>query len=139
MKKSLFYIIAAAALMCGDAVASSASDISVTSAAPVSSCAMSAYSEHTSAASASQYAEPQDNTGKAIKKVTKTVVFEVTMHCENCVKKITANISFEKGVKGLEISLDKKTVTVTYDPAKTDVPTLKKAIEKLGYQVVVRE
>ena len=43
------------------------------------------------------------------------------------------NISFEKGVKALEVNLEKKTVTITYDPAKTNEATLKKAVEKLGY------
>lgn len=73
----------------------------------------------------------------APKKEVKTVVFKVGLHCQNCVKKVKENISFEKGVKGLEVSLDNKTVTVTYDPTKTDVPTLKKAIEKLGYKAEV--
>lgn len=67
------------------------------------------------------------------KKATKTVTFNVGLHCQNCVKKVKENISFEKGVKALEVNLEKKTVTVTYDPAKTDEATLKKAIEKLGY------
>ena len=73
------------------------------------------------------------------KTVSKTVTFNVTMHCEKCVKKINENVSFEKGVKDLSVSLDKKTVTVTYDPAKTDVARLKAAIEKLGYKVTVKE
>lgn len=73
------------------------------------------------------------------KKAFKTITFNVAMHCESCVKKINENISFEKGVKNLVVSLDKKTVTVTYDPAKTDIATLKKAIEKLGYKVTVVE
>ena len=73
----------------------------------------------------------------APKKDVKTVVFKVGLHCQNCVKKVKENISFEKGVKGLEVSLDNKTVTVTYDPSKTDVQTLKKAIEKLGYKAEV--
>lgn len=67
------------------------------------------------------------------KKETKTVTFNVGLHCQNCVKKVKENISFEKGVKALDVNLEKKTVTVTYDPAKTDEATLKKAIEKLGY------
>lgn len=67
------------------------------------------------------------------KKAEKTVTFNVGMHCQNCVKKVKENISFEKGVKALDVNLEKKTVTVTYDPAKTDEATLKKAIEKLGY------
>ena len=49
--------------------------------------------------------------------------------------RIQAN-SISKGKElreDLKVSLDEKTVTVTYDPAKTDEATLQKAIEKLGY------
>lgn len=67
------------------------------------------------------------------KKEYKTVTFNVSMHCHNCVKKLNENLSFEKGVKSLDVSLDTKTVKITYDPAKTDVSALQKAIEKLGY------
>lgn len=63
------------------------------------------------------------------------VVFSVSMHCENCVKKIQENIAFEKGVKALEVSLDRHTVYIEFDPEKTDVETLASAIEKLGYEV----
>lgn len=70
---------------------------------------------------------------QAQKKAVKTVTFNVSMHCQNCVKKVKENISFEKGVKALEVNLEKKTVTITYDPAKTNEATLKKAVEKLGY------
>lgn len=75
----------------------------------------------------------------ATKSETKTVTFKVGLHCKNCVKKVTENISFAKGVKDLKVSLENKTVTVTYDPAKTDVETLRKAIEKLGYTAEVQK
>ena len=65
----------------------------------------------------------------------KEVVFNVGLHCENCVKKVTENISFEKGVKDLKVSLEDQTVTVKFDAAKTSEETLKAAIQKLGYQV----
>ena len=68
------------------------------------------------------------------KKKTETVIFKTTIHCKNCVKKVNENLSFEKGVKDLKVSLDDKQVTVTYDPSKTDEATLAKAIEKLGYK-----
>lgn len=71
----------------------------------------------------------------AAKKKTVTVTYEVNMHCKNCVNKLTDNLSFLKGVEDLKISLDNKTVKITYNPAKTDEPTLIKAIEKLGYSV----
>lgn len=67
------------------------------------------------------------------KKNLKTVTFKTSIHCMSCVKKINDNISFEKGVKDLKVSLDDKSVTVTFDPAKTDETAITKAIEKLGY------
>lgn len=71
---------------------------------------------------------------KKVKEV-KEVTFSVHLHCENCVKKVQENISFEKGVKGLEVCLGHQTVAIKYDPAKTSEQTLKAAIEKLGYEV----
>lgn len=68
-------------------------------------------------------------------KEVKEVTFNVHLHCANCVKKVQENISFEKGVKGLDICQGHQTVTVKYDPAKTSEETLKAAIEKLGYEV----
>lgn len=69
------------------------------------------------------------------KKKTAVVAFKTSIRCHNCVKKITENISFEKGVKDLSVSLEEKLVTITYDPSKTDEATLAKALEKLGYKV----
>lgn len=72
------------------------------------------------------------------KRQLKTVVFSVNMHCEKCVEKIRENISYEKGVKGLDISLEEKTVSVRYDASKTDEQTLSDAIAELGYEVKVK-
>jgi copper chaperone CopZ len=66
-------------------------------------------------------------------KQTEEVVFKVNMTCENCKKKIEKNVSWEKGVKDLRVDLEEKTVTILFDPKKTDTETLKKAIEKLGF------
>lgn len=89
------------------------------------------------AAAAAPLAEKTEQNVK--KAAVKTVTFNVSMHCKNCVKKINDNVAFEKGVKDLSVSLDSKTVTVTYDPARTDVAKLKAALEKLGYKVTVQE
>lgn len=72
---------------------------------------------------------------KKSKAEIKEVVFHVNLHCNSCVKKVQENISFEKGVKGLEVSLEKQTVVVKYDAAKTSVETLKAAIQKLNVPV----
>lgn len=60
-----------------------------------------------------------------------TVVFDVDIYCQGCITKIEKNIAFERGVKDLVCNLDEKTVTVTYDPQKTDIRRLKEAFTKI--------
>ena len=66
-------------------------------------------------------------------KDTVTVIYNVNIHCENCVEKLTDKLSFLKGMEDLNVSLSQKTVVIKYDPSKTDEATLVKAIEKCGY------
>jgi copper chaperone CopZ len=70
---------------------------------------------------------------KEKKKGGEEVTFVVSMFCENCKAKIERHISWEKGVKDLKVNLDKKLVSIKYDPKKTNEETLKKAIEALEY------
>ena len=67
-----------------------------------------------------------------------TVVLSCNIHCQGCCDKIMKNIAFEKGVKDLQCDLKGKTVTVTYDADKTDIPTLLKAFEKIGKPAEVK-
>ena len=67
------------------------------------------------------------------------VVLSCDLHCQGCCDKIMKNIAFEKGVKDLVCDLKGKTVTVTYDADKTDIPTLLKAFEKIGKPAKVKE
>lgn len=66
-------------------------------------------------------------------KGSETVVFSTKLHCKNCVKKVVENISFVKGVKDLDVSLEKQQIKVVFDPAKTSAATLETEIKKLGY------
>ncbi len=68
-----------------------------------------------------------------------TVVLSCDLHCQGCIDKIMKNIAFEKGVKDLVCDLDTKTVTLTYDTTKTDLPTLLKAFEKIHKPAKVKE
>lgn len=68
-----------------------------------------------------------------------TVVLSCDLHCQGCCDKIMKNIAFEKGVKDLQFNLKGKTVTLTFDPRKTDIPTLLKAFDKLGKPAKVKE
>lgn len=67
------------------------------------------------------------------------VTFVTSIHCKKCENKIEDNLSFEKGVKDLKVNLEDKTVHIRYDSTKTDVETLRKAINKLGYTAEVQE
>ena len=67
------------------------------------------------------------------------VVFASNIHCANCSRKVQDNIAFEKGVKDLKVDVEGKTITVVFNPAKTDTLKLKKAINKLGYTADVIE
>ena len=69
----------------------------------------------------------------------KTVVFDVDVHCQGCITKIEKNIAFEKGVKDLQCSLEDKTVTVVFDPTKTDVEKLQAAFAKINKTATVHE
>ncbi len=53
--------------------------------------------------------------------------------CKKCKEKIESNLSFEKGVKNVELNIETKIVTVKYNPDKTDPDNIRKAISKLGY------
>jgi periplasmic mercuric ion binding protein len=73
------------------------------------------------------------------KKKTNKVTFIVGMHCVSCKARIEKAIPLEKGVKDLQVDLEKKEVTVIYKPDKTTVKKLKKAIEELGYSCTEKQ
>ena len=79
--------------------------------------------------SLSNQAVAQDK-GKGVE----TVVFSVSMNCENCGKKIKDNIRFEKGVTKIKTDLKAQTVEITYKADKTTKKKLALALEKLGYK-----
>lgn len=64
----------------------------------------------------------------------KEVTFVTTIDCKNCVKKVEANLPYEKGIKDMKVTLDDKTIWIKYDADKTDKKKLAEAIEKLGYE-----
>jgi len=68
-------------------------------------------------------------------KKVETVVFKVEMDCMGCAGKIEKNITFEKGVKKLDVDFKAQKVTISYKADKTNKVNLKKAIEKLKFKV----
>lgn len=59
-----------------------------------------------------------------------TLDHQMSQHCE---KKIMENLRFEKGVSDIKVSLPDNTITIVYNPAKTDPAKLIKAFKKIGF------
>lgn len=74
------------------------------------------------AVSSSLYAQKKD-----------VVVIKTSAECDMCKKTIEKNLAFEKGVKNADMNLEKKEVTVTYNPKKTSPEVIRKAISNMGY------
>lgn len=56
--------------------------------------------------------------------------------CHNCKRKIENNIPFEKGVTAIAYGDGGNTVKVTYRADRTDTLKLKKAFEKIQFEVL---
>lgn len=67
----------------------------------------------------------------------KTVVYttQPVMHCASCENNIKGNIRFVGGVKSIETNVEKQTVTIKYDAAKTSTDAIEKGFKKIGYDV----
>lgn len=68
---------------------------------------------------------------KKAEKKSVTTTFVTDIDCAGCAKKVNNTIPYEKGVKDVEVNVEEKTVTVTYDPTKTNDETLVKAFTKI--------
>ena len=70
-------------------------------------------------------------------KTTDTLRVSTTpqMHCANCEKKIKGNIRFVKGVRRIETSVPKQTVTIVYDSKKSNYEDFVEAFRKIGFTI----
>jgi periplasmic mercuric ion binding protein len=70
----------------------------------------------------------------AVAAAQKTVTLAVPgMYCATCPITVKGSIAAVPGVAKVEVSLAKKTATVTFDDAKTTVPALIAATTNAGY------
>jgi copper chaperone len=58
------------------------------------------------------------------------------MSCEHCVKAVNKAVGGLAGVSGVDVSLEKNTVTVTFDSGKVTLDKIRSEIEDQGYDVV---
>jgi copper chaperone len=67
---------------------------------------------------------------------TKSIQLAVEgMSCQHCVKAVKSSVAALAGISSVEVSLERKLVTVRYDPVKVDLPAMKAAVEAAGYTV----
>ena len=57
------------------------------------------------------------------------------MTCGGCVRSVTSVLQAVPGVASVAVSLEGKSATVTFDPAKAGTDALKRAVEDAGYEV----
>ena len=69
----------------------------------------------------------------------KKVTYTCTVDCHSCEEKIMKNIPYEKGVKKVEVDIEKQLVTVSFRKDKNTTEGIEKALEKLGYQAEVKK
>jgi copper ion binding protein len=67
-------------------------------------------------------------------KVTQTLNVN-GMSCQHCVHAVKGAVSALPGVDSVDVSLEKKLVTVGYDPAAASEQAIRTAIEAEGYSV----
>ena len=53
--------------------------------------------------------------------------------CETCMPHIVRDLSFAKGVKSSSVNVEYQTVSVSYNPKKTNPGNIRKAISSAGY------
>lgn len=56
---------------------------------------------------------------------------------QQCEKKIKENLRYEKGISKIEVSLKANTITITYNPEKTDTEKIIEAFKKIGFNAFV--
>lgn len=60
------------------------------------------------------------------------------MTCASCVRRVTKAISRVEGVEDANVNLATETALVHFDPTRTDLAEISAAIEKAGYQAILR-
>jgi copper chaperone len=58
------------------------------------------------------------------------------MHCGGCVSSVTKVLEAVPGVSKVDVSLEQKRASVTYDPARAGMAQFKAAVEDAGYDVI---
>ena len=66
-------------------------------------------------------------------KKTETVKIKTSSVCNMCKKTLETGMAYEKGVKNVNLDVPSQMLTVQYRADKTNVESLRQAVNKLGY------
>ena len=67
----------------------------------------------------------------------KTEIIKIEgMACSHCTGAVTDGISKMSGVSSVDVSLENKSATVTYDEDKVTIAEIGNVVEELGFEVV---
>ncbi|WP_308503036.1 heavy-metal-associated domain-containing protein [uncultured Alistipes sp.] len=81
-----------------------------------------------------------DAATKGAPKKMVTTVFSADVDCEHCVKKIMDNVpSLGKGIKDVQVSLEKKEITVVYDGSKNSDEKIVEGLASLKVDAQVKK
>ena len=64
---------------------------------------------------------------------TETVVIKTSAVCDMCKAQIERAVSYEKGVKSVNLNVDTRELTVVYAAGKGNPDNFRKAVSKTGY------
>lgn len=72
-------------------------------------------------------------------KETQTTTFSVNVDCHKCEEKIMNTVAFERGVKDVDVDLQKREATITFNPAKNSNQQLIESFKKIDIKAKVIE
>jgi len=58
------------------------------------------------------------------------------LHCDGCVQSVRRMLAAVAGVDAVDVSLAETRARVRYDPARTGLAELRRAVERAGFRVV---
>lgn len=89
----------------------------------------------TTQTSSIEYQDGKPSVAKVDVPKTQTVKIKTSAICEMCKERIEKKLAFTKGVTDVNLDVDSKdkVVTVIFNPKKTTVKNIKKAITEVGY------
>lgn len=71
-------------------------------------------------------------------KTVEKETFPITgMHCASCVLSVEKTLKAQKGIHNAIVNLASSSAQIEYDTIGTDIPAIKKAVQAIGYDIII--